>query len=86
MKLNEAQETVKFKIMINPINRMRIRDAAETLYNEKIKHSIEHNGEPLLSTIRGLIFKEGENLSLEDKINLQVTMYLNELREVQELA
>ena len=85
MKLNEAQETVKTKIMMNPLNRMKVRDAAEMLYREKIKNKIERNGEPLLSTLRGFIWEEGKELSTEDLVTLQVAMYLEELKLVQEL-
>lgn len=85
MKLNEAQETVKIKIMMNPLNRMKVRDAAKMLYRNKIKNGIEHNGEPLLGTLRGLIWEEGKELSMEDLVALQVAMYLEELKIVQEL-
>lgn len=85
MKFNEAQESVKTRIMMNPLNRMKVRDAAEMLYREKIKNKIEHNGEPLLSILRGLIWEEGKELSMEDLVTLQVAMYLEELKLVQEL-
>ena len=85
MKLNEAQETIKTKIMMNPLNRRIVRDAAEMLYHNKIKKRIEHNGEPLLSVLRGLIWEEGKELNIEDRVHLQLEMYLEELKRIREL-
>ena len=86
MKLNERQETVKYKIMMNPLNRMLIYNEAEELYTTKIKEQLEHNGEPLLGVIKKLIMETGKELSVEEYVNLQVVMYMIALDGLKESA
>ncbi len=84
MIMNEAQETIRYKILLNPINRKMIRDAAEELTETKINKRLEHNGEPLLGTIWRLI-GNNTNLTLEEKVSLQIKMYWDALDEYKEL-
>ena len=86
MKLNESQSTVRFIIMSNPINRSNINNAASELYNSKIKKGIKHDGQPLLDVIRTLIWQNAKDLSVEERVQLQVSMYLEALDNIKELA
>lgn len=89
LDLNEKQETVRFNIMINPLNRMAIMDAAK-IVNNKIKSvsdilGIKNDGQPLMGIIWGLINNESEALSVKEKAYLQVRMYFDALHDVEKL-
>lgn len=80
LNLNEAQEIVRLKIMMNPLNRNKIREACNVLMTTKIEKHLEHDGQPLLGTISGLIRKEG-GLTMEERVQLEVAMYMEALNE-----
>lgn len=85
MIMNEAQETIRYKILLNPINRKAIYEAAKELTETKIKKGLDHNGEPLLGTIRKLIGYDTD-LTMNEIVNLQIKMYMDALKEYKELA